>query len=119
MKGGVRMQEVRERTPEAPVMATPEMQTQEMQDGQTQAAPGGWFHCRVDATGPAEDGTIFIHLTEVNNAFSNWYYAVPTMKREMLATALTAYSLGQRVALYVTSTDGYSQINRFYLANWA
>jgi hypothetical protein len=51
--------------------------------------PGpGWYVCEVTATGPADDGRIYIALRHVNGEFDFWFYALPDMKREMLAAAL-------------------------------
>lgn len=59
--------------------------------------PGGWFNCQVVMAGPAEDENIYIRLRERQGTFERWYSAVPRIRREMLATALTAISLGLSV----------------------
>lgn len=80
------------------------------------AAPGGWFYaCKVNRTGPAEDGTVFIHLRENSGKFDSWYSATPNMKREMLATALAALTSNKPVDVYLTTTAQYGVINRLYV----
>jgi hypothetical protein len=80
-------------------------------------APGGWFSCRVERAGAADDGRIYLSLTDlgVPPKFGYWFYAIDAMKREMLATALTAISTGLAVEVALESTDEYSQVNRMYL----
>jgi hypothetical protein len=79
------------------------------------AAPGGWFDCAVNLVGPAEAGVIYIHLRENNGQFDRWYQAYDAVKKEMLATALSAISTGLRVSVYLTTTDEYGTINRLYV----
>jgi hypothetical protein len=80
-----------------------------------QAAPGGWFDCAVNYAGPAETGVVYIHLRERNGQFDRWYQAFDIVKREMLATALTAMSTGLRVTAFVDTTDEYGTLNRLYV----
>lgn len=94
------------------VHAVPGAQTPE---GIRTAAPGGWFDCIVNLTGPAEDGTIFIHLREAGGQFDRWYSATAGMKKEMLATALAALTSGKPVTVNLTSTDEYGVVNRLYV----
>jgi len=84
-------------------------------DGPRPAAPGGWFNCTVNRVGPTENGSIFVHLREVNGKFDRWYEANSTVKKEMLATALTAISSGLRVAALLTTPDEYGKVNRLYV----
>ena len=77
--------------------------------------PGGWFNCQVVMAGPAEDENIYIRLRERQGTFERWYSAVPRIRREMLATALTAISLGLSVDVNLASTTEYSRINRLYV----
>jgi len=82
------------------------------------AAPGGWFYyCKVNRTGPAEveDGTVFIHLRESSGKFDGWYSATPSVKREMLATALVALTSNKPVDVLLTTTTEYGVINRLYV----
>jgi hypothetical protein len=78
-------------------------------------APGGWFSCTVTSTGPAEDGNVYIWLTEQTGKFNGWFDAEPSHRKEMLAVDLAAMTSNHKVTAYVTSTDYYSQINRLYL----
>ena len=79
------------------------------------AAPGGGFLCTVDRVGPAEDGVVYIWLTDRGGSFSHWFVVLDAIKREMLATALAAISTGYRVEVFLASTDPYGQINHLYL----
>jgi hypothetical protein len=79
------------------------------------AAPGGWFTCNVNMTGPAEDGKIYVHLREVNGVFDSWYVAAAAAKKEILATALTAISASLRVTAFITTKDAYGTLNRLYV----
>jgi len=85
-----------------------------------------WYTCVVTGAGPATDGTetadpvIYIQLTDVNNAFSNyWFYASENSRNEMLAVALAAMSTGKRVTAAadepVSSNATYTRIYRLYL----
>ncbi len=76
--------------------------------------PGGWFTCRVSRVGPADDGKVYVWLAEVGGKFDHWFYALDSIKREILSTALTALSVGLLVDVALESTDQYSQIGRFY-----
>ena len=68
-----------------------------------------WFDCRVDRVGPGEDGTIWIALTDRGGKFTEqWFVALPTIRQEVLQTALAAVQndLVCRVALTGTGDDG-------------
>jgi hypothetical protein len=78
-------------------------------------APGGWYRCKVTRVGPADDGKVYIWLQDEGNKFSNWFVAFEDMKREMLATALTALSMTLAVDANVESTDAYSRCMRLYV----
>jgi hypothetical protein len=77
-------------------------------------SPGGWYTCRVRRVGPADDGKIYVWLVDVNGSFDHWFFALDSIKREVLSVALTALSLGLTIEVALDSTDVYSQINRFY-----
>jgi hypothetical protein len=81
-----------------------------------QAAAGGWFSCNVNMTGPGENGNIYVHLREVSGRFDEWYVAAAAVKKEILATALTAISASLQVSCYLTTTDQYGTINRLFVA---
>lgn len=78
-------------------------------------APGGWFTCRVQKTGPAEDGNIYVALRDENGSFNHWFKASTAIQREILSTALTAISTGLLVDVAIDSTDEYSTLNRIYI----
>jgi hypothetical protein len=80
-----------------------------------QAAAGGWFSCNVNMTGPGENGDIYVHLREVSGRFDQWYVAAAAVKKEILATALTAISASLHVSCYLTTTDQYGTINRLFV----
>lgn len=80
------------------------------------AAAGGWFSCNVNMTGPGENGDIYVHLREVGGRFDQWYVAASAVKKEMLATALTAISASLQVSCYLTTTDQYGTVNRLFVA---
>lgn len=83
--------------------------------GIQKAAPGGSFTCTVNRAGPAENGAILIHLREASGKFDRWYTANNAVKKEMLATALTAISTGLKVSAFVATTDEYGTLNRLYI----
>lgn len=76
-----------------------------------------WTVCTVNRAGPAENNIIYIHLRATNGSFSAWFSAVDNMKKEMLATALTAITTGKSVDAFLTDTTAYSTINRLYVRN--
>ena len=80
------------------------------------AAAGGWFSCNVNMTGPGENGNIYVHLREVSGRFDQWYVATAAVKKEILATALTAISASLQVSCYLTTTAQYGTINRLFVA---
>ena len=74
-----------------------------------------WVNCEVMRAGPAENGVIYIALKNVDGSFNHWFQAVTAMKKEMLATALSAMSMEKLVSADVTDTVAYSTINRLYV----
>ena len=82
---------------------------------EAEAAPGGWFTCTVSAAGPTEDGSIWMKLKEVGGQFERWYFAVSIVKKEMLATALTAITMGVPVLAALSTTDEWGPIERLYI----
>jgi hypothetical protein len=78
-------------------------------------AAGGWFSCNVDMAGPGENGNMYVHLVEVSGQFDSWYVAAAAVKKEILATALTAISASLKVSAYVTTTDQYGTLNRLFV----
>jgi hypothetical protein len=82
---------------------------------EAEAAPGGWFTCDVMWTGPIENGEVYILLREVGGQFERWYSPVSQVRKEMLATALTAITTGFRVSAALSTTDEYGTIERLYV----
>lgn len=78
-------------------------------------AAGGWFSCTVNMAGPGENGNIYVHLREASGQFDRWYVAAAAVKKEILATALTAISASLKVSAYVTTTDEYGTLNRLFV----
>ena len=75
-----------------------------------------WFNdVEVRRVGPAENGVIYIALRAADGSFNHWFQAVPAMKKEMLATALAAMSMGKCVTTFLTGTAPYSEIRRLYV----
>jgi hypothetical protein len=69
-----------------------------------------------NATGGVE-GTIFIMLRPLGGEFpSRWFVAATPVKREMLATALTAITTQLRVNANIEARDQYSTLHRLYVA---
>lgn len=75
-----------------------------------------WAKCYVNRAGPAENGTIYIHLKADDGSFNHWFQANPGMKKEMLATALAALHKGTSVQTYLSDTIAYSEVRRLYLS---
>ena len=78
-----------------------------------------WHLCDVQRVGPAEDGAVYIGLDERDDsAFQGWrwFKAIDAMKREMLATSLTALSTGLPVTVALAEPpDEYTVVNRLYV----
>ena len=76
-----------------------------------------WLTCEVLRTGPAENGKIYIALSDVNGSFGfRWFEAIDIWAKEMLATALTALTTGFHVtALLDEGAPEYSVISRLYV----
>ena len=74
-----------------------------------------WFlNCEVTRTGPtADQDKTFVQLSNRSGAFRDrWFTAAPSVRRELLATALTAISLGSRVEALVD--DGAPEFGTLY-----
>ena len=82
---------------------------------EAEAAPGGWFTCTITAAGPTEDGSIWMQLREVGGQWERWYSPVSLVKKEMLATALTAITMGVPVLAALSTTDEWGPIERLYI----
>jgi hypothetical protein len=75
-------------------------------------AAEGWYDCNIVQIGSGW-GYVSLSLTDVNGAFSvKWFYMLGSsdIGKQMLATALTTVSMGQRALIYadpVTIPVGY------------
>lgn len=75
-----------------------------------------WFTCEVTRAGPAEDGSVFVGLRDVDGSFpSRWFVADASVHKEMLATALAAVTANKRVTTLLVDTAEYSAVSRLYL----
>jgi hypothetical protein len=71
-----------------------------------QAAPACYV-CTVDATGPAGKNMVQVYLTNVGGEFTNQLFKSHGEKnREVLATALTAISIGGKVKVFAEGASG-------------
>jgi hypothetical protein len=74
------------------------------------------YVCKVESTGAAEDDKVYVFLTDMGGEFTDrWFSAKASVKKEMLATALTALTSGLNVHAYLTSSDQGSEILRLYI----
>ena len=83
----------------------------------TQAAER-WVNCYVTYAGPAS-GIVYIKLKDASipESFTEkWFIALPSEKRDMLATALAAVINGNKVVCSVDADVEYSYINAIYIA---
>ena len=78
-----------------------------------------WYVVEVNAAGIAPTNNVAMQLSDTSSApeFTNdWFRATPTLKKEMLATALTAISANLTVWVYTdASAPGSSEILGLYL----
>lgn len=75
---------------------------------------GGWFDCRVNMAGPAENGLIYLHLADLQGSFACWFQAVDVVKEHILTTALTAIAHDLPVTVHLSGTQEYGTVNRLY-----
>ena len=77
-----------------------------------------WVTSEVVRAGAAEDGTIYIRLRPLGGQFpgSRWFVAANQVKREMLATALTAITTQLRVNANLEARDEYKTLYRLYVS---
>ena len=85
---------------------------------EAEVAPGGWFTCDVTQCGPIENGQISIQLKDRGGQFHQWYHPVSIVQKEMLATALTAITMGVPVAAALSTTDEWGPIERMYIIRY-
>jgi hypothetical protein len=78
------------------------------------AAPP-WYTCTIMQVGPGW-GTTYMMMTDDGGAFTNkWFRPRSDAVKEMLATALTAKSNGEKVYIYTDLGGTYPVINAMYL----
>jgi len=67
--------------------------------------------------GAAENGTIFIMLRPLGGEFTaRWFVAANQVKKEQLATALTAITTNLHVNANIEAREQYKTLNRLYVA---
>jgi hypothetical protein len=82
-------------------------------------APGaeaGWlFNARIQSVGVV--GTqVFILITDTNAGVTNiWFVAEAAQQNALLASALTAVSLGATCQAYVSANTAYSTLSQLYI----
>jgi hypothetical protein len=82
-----------------------------------------WYTCDVVRAGPAgDDENVYIALSNRAGPWGGqdawrWFVPAKSMKREMLATALSAVATGMPVTAQVESEAAYSRLHRFYIVN--
>lgn len=74
-----------------------------------------WVHCVVTKAGPAENGVTYVSLKANDGSFHRWFKAEPGIKKEILATALTAISSDKGVQAFLTTTEKHGTINRLFV----
>jgi hypothetical protein len=76
-----------------------------------------WYSCTVNRAGPADDGNIYIMLSDRAGAFGGrWFVALPSQQKPMLATALTAMTTNFAVdAALADPPNEFTEIQRLYV----
>lgn len=75
-----------------------------------------WYFCNVDQAGPAENGEVYVMLTDTNSEFTGrWFRVASSIKKEMLATALSAVAAGLTVQVALQAPDEYSVVDRLFV----
>lgn len=80
-------------------------------------AAARWFTATVDAAGPTAAGRIAIRLTDKRGEFTlKYFFAQGPMQNPMLATALTAITLGNEVLMHADpDLPGTPDLNHLYM----
>jgi hypothetical protein len=74
-------------------------------------ATATFYSCTVISTGPMT-GTTYVMLTDAGGAFTQrWFPCNPNYANQILATALTAVSLGKTVLVYLDLAASVPTIN--------
>jgi hypothetical protein len=77
-----------------------------------------WYTCTVTRAGPAEDGAVYVALTDVSGGarFTNqWFKATDSTKRLILKTTLRAIANNKIAQCSLSDVTEYSTIFRFYI----
>ena len=78
------------------------------------AEPAG-YTCTVNSVGPYS-GEIYVSLTSAPSFTGKWFLAPESLRKEVLAIALTAMTNGMTVFVYADLSQGtYPTIVAFYL----
>jgi hypothetical protein len=73
-----------------------------------------FYNCRVKSAGASHDNEVRIRLENLAPPdFDHNFFAIPSQRREMLATALTAITTGLPVNVELHSTDVNARIMNF------
>ena len=73
----------------------------------------GWYNCDVHKVGP---GWTNVYLRLSSSSFGQrWFIARADQEKEMLATGLTAVTLGKQVNVNLSGTAEYSEIRACYI----
>ena len=76
-----------------------------------------WLTSAEVRVGAAENGIIYMRLRPLGGEFpSRWFEAANQVKREMLATALTAITTELHVNANIEARDEYKTLNRLYVS---
>ena len=74
-----------------------------------------FFDCLVNSAGPVEDGEIAVNLTATSGEFTDtWFGAWPSIRRQILETALAALQSDLHCQVGLSGTSPDSQIYRMH-----
>ena len=75
-----------------------------------------WYICTIQEAGAGGSGTTLVRLTDINGAFANtWFQASYSIRKEILAVALTAMTNNKKVRVGLSGSSQYSLIYCMYL----
>lgn len=87
-------------------------------------AATGWYVCTIQEIGPSSGGYVYLYLksspiTGVTGTFTGpkWFKATSSEAARMLATALTAASLGKKIKINADPTLSLPEITTLYMLN--
>ena len=82
-------------------------------------ASAAWFYCSINEVG-STSSKIAVRLSDnaTSPAFTNvWFFCAGDRAKEMLATVLTAKSLGKNVLINAQGTTAFSNITGIYVTD--